>query len=735
MTMATTKLRNQFFDYIFGPHQEGFLCLASTIGLVPSGHKDFRQVFFEWPRQKEEIASFVEHTSATRNMYFCTSLLSQQERSKGNCLPGNLLWADLDYTNPTGLAIPPSVVLESSPRRYQAFWRLDQELPTDVIEDINRKLTYRIDADNGGWALTKLMRVPNTSNHKYIDKPEITIVGMPSAVPVPLELFLELPDPDTPESANGSSIDLSEPMPDLEALPDAQYIVYAHRNALSRIEGFSVLFLGQPEANADWSKLLWRLINICIEAGMDKIETFSIAYNAKCNKYQRDNRPPQYLWKEVLKAWLNQKHIAILVDDQLIELAMPQLISKDIEEDSFVKQYKEWGEAATDAPVQYHELSCFMALSCLVSAGLRLKLDWGKLAPNLWGMLLGESTLTRKTTAMKMAMDIVSGLDEELILATDGSPEGLLTALGQRPKRVSIFFKDEISGFFDSINRKDYLAGLPETFTQLYDVPTVLRRVLKKETVTINEPYFIFFGGGIRDKVYSLLTEEYVLSGFIPRFLVVSGENDLARIRRTGPPSERTEELKRRVINSMGELKVMYNLQAAVEMPNIGQSILVPVEIEAKLTDSAWAFFGDCEMALIKAADESPIAMMAMPTFQRLAFSMLKMSLLIAASRREYKDNVLLVEKNDIEQAAWYIQKWGKYSIELISQAGKPHSERIVERMYQMVRQQPGILHSELMRRLHLNAREMKDFIETLIGRGLIEHKKVAQGHRYYPVG
>jgi hypothetical protein len=734
LSAVTTKLRTQFFDYIFGPQQEGYLCLASTIGLVPSGAKDFRQVFFEWPKQKNEIASFVDSTSESRNMYFCTSLLSKGERLKENCLPGNLLWSDLDFVNPTGIAHPPSLVVESSPQRYQAFWRLDEELPADVIEDLNRRLAYSVGADKSGWDLTQLMRIPHTRNFKYVDKPEVAVVGTPSAVLVPLQPFLELPDPLVP-AQNGTGIDLGEPMPDMITLPNADNIIYAHRNELSRQEGFSILYGGDPDENADWSKLLWRLINVCIESGMDKQETFAIAYSAKCNKYIRDNRPPQYLWKEVLKAWLNQKHIAVLVDDQLVELSMPEMVAKDLEEDSFVKDYKAWGESATDAPVQYHELCCFMALSCVISAGLRLKLDWGKLAPNIWGMILGESTLTRKTTAMRMAMDIVSGLDEELILATDGSPEGLLTSLGERPKRVSIFYKDEISGFFDSINRKDYLAGLPETFTQLYDVPAVLRRVLKKETVTINEPYFIFFGGGIRDKVYSLLTEEYVLSGFIPRFLVVSGENDLARIRRTGPPSAHTDELKRKVVNSMGELKVMYNLKAAIALENLHQEVLVPVEIEAKLTDDAWTFFGDCEMMLIRAADESPISMMAMPTFQRLAFSMLKMALLIAASRREYKDNELRVEKNDVEQAAWYIQKWGRYSIELISQAGKPSGERIVERMYQMIRREPGILKSALMRRHHLNSRELKEFTETLIDRGLIEHKKVAQGHRYYPVG
>ena len=84
------------------------------------------------------------------------------------------------------------------------------------------------------------------------------------------------------------------------------------------------------------------------------------------------------------------------------------------------------------------------------------------MVPNLWGLILGDSTLSRKTTAMRMIMDIIAALDSDMILATDGSAEGLLSGLATRPNKTSIFYKDEISGFFDSMNKKDYLAGMSE---------------------------------------------------------------------------------------------------------------------------------------------------------------------------------------------------------------------------------------------------------------------------------
>lgn len=341
--------------------------------------------------------------------------------------------------------------------------------------------------------------------------------------------------------------------------------------------------------------------------------------------------------------------------------------------------------------------------------------------------------VTHNTTAMRLAIDMLKDIDESLILASDGSAEGLLTGLSHRPKRVSIFWKDEVSGFFDSINRKDYLAGFPETLTQLYDVPKIYHRMLRKETISVSEPYFIFFGGGIRDKVYSLISEEYITSGFIPRFLVVSGENDLSRVRRTGPRTELSDERKGHIVNQLANLKEKYNI--TVEWDIGGQKTQVPARIEARLTPEAWTVFQDIEEKLVNAGANSDISMLALPTFQRMGFSCLKMALLIAATRREPdSSNRLIVEVSDIKQAAFYIERWGHYSIELLLNAGKSQSEKMISRAMGVVNRKDNITKSELMQRLHLTAREAKELIDTMTQRGLIDVKGSGRGIRIYPV-
>ena len=728
--MATTEsasiLRAQFFNFLFGDGR-GYLCIASA-------DKDklrFQQKFFHWPGEQAQIGAHLEINVANdRNVWFCTSLLGTTERRKENCLPGNFAWADLDTTSYEGIEPKPSIVIESSPGRYQAYWNIEESpLPSDVIEDFSRRIAYKFDADRSGWDLTQLLRVPFTKNFKYNPPADIRILSIvPEAIPVAEMDAIEVVSPES------SIPETPEPLPDMAALPTAESVIYHYKAEGKLTDNFLRLYTMTPHADSDWSGIMWKFIKTCFEIGMSSEETFSVAMIAACNKYDRDNRPVQYLWREVVKAGAEHSKFIFMGGDKVEIVTMPVIVDFDeVEEDAFINDYKTWANQATDAPMQYHELACFITLSALISAGLYLKVEWGEMPPNLWGLVLGESTLTRKTTAMRLPMDMLLEIDDGLILATDGSAEGLLTGLSHRPQRVSIFLRDEVSGFFDAINRKDYLAGLPEVLTQLYDVPKVITRLLRKDTVTITEPYFIFFGGGIRDRVYSLVNEDYILSGFLPRFLIVSGENDLSRFRGTGPPTQASTERKDNILRTLSDIRERYNANVPVTIA--GQTVEMASRIEARLTPKAWDVFRSVESILVNAGASSESSMYVLPTFTRLAFSTLKMSMLVAASRREPTPaNTLIVEDSDVKQAAFYVQKWGKYTVDLIMNTGKTKGEKDIDRALVAIKKREGLTKAEFMQRLHLDAKRSRELLDTLIQRGLIDMKPHGRGHRLYSI-
>src|SRR5690606_27899998 len=56
---------------------------------------------------------------------------------------------------------------KSSEHRYQALWELEEPLMANQLEEINRRLTYTLQADKSGWDLTQVLRIPGTMNYKY----------------------------------------------------------------------------------------------------------------------------------------------------------------------------------------------------------------------------------------------------------------------------------------------------------------------------------------------------------------------------------------------------------------------------------------------------------------------------------------------------------------------------------------------------------------------------------------
>lgn len=708
--IAKSELRKQFFELLFKDY-EGFICFATSEAAAPK--VTFRQHFFKWPTDHTRVEEFLLHHEQRYNLYFCINLLSKMERRKEFCLESDIVWADLDEKNPEEIEdIPPQIVIQSSPGRWQAFWRLSSRIPPYEAEEYSRRVAYKYKADSSGWDLTQLFRVPFTRNLKYTDKPHITVARAFSAE-APAKLFELLPTT-IHKNQDGSE------MPD--ASKDPTSIIEKHKPLL-RQTAFEALFTQELELDADWSKTLWRLIHECFKVGMTAEEVFTVVRHASCNKYERDGRPVEHLWREVIKA--SKSYVG---GEPLPEmLVMPQLVS-DPQTETFVDEYMDWACRATDAPRIFHELCAFIALSAIVSCSVRLETNAGPIVPNLWALILGESTISRKTTSMRLIVDILQTLDKELVVATDGTAEGILTGLTNRPNRTSIFWKDEVSGFFEAMNRRDYMSGMQETLAALYDVPPWFKRTLRKETFIIESPAFIVLAGGVVDRVYESVTEGYVLSGFLPRFLVVTGEAEERRP--MGPPTEEGMNKKAKIVAKLADMYEHY--ASDVTMKIAGQKVQMPPRIRAQLTKEAWARNTEIENTMIEAAKDSLVRNLALPTFERMHRSLLKMGVILAASRQVPIDDRIEVEDQDIVNAAHYVQIWGNCSIQLIMNAGKKQSEKLLDKLHRSIENHPGILRGQLMRHFKLSKREATEYLDTLEDRGMVRRETRGTGSAYW---
>lgn len=178
----------RFWRHLFGG-QRGLLHVFTgardgATGEIPKGTITTRN--FEYPGASERAAEWaLEQSDEGREVYFCAHLLAAKpgaatRRVKANAAPVRALWGDLD-----GAEVPkedgerkPTALVESSPGRYHPYWRLDEAIPPEVAEDLNRRLAASIGADPSGFDLTQLLRVPGTVNRKYPDAPTVALVGL-----------------------------------------------------------------------------------------------------------------------------------------------------------------------------------------------------------------------------------------------------------------------------------------------------------------------------------------------------------------------------------------------------------------------------------------------------------------------------------------------------------------------------------------------------------------------------
>lgn len=724
----TNKKRETFFRLVFGQN-DGYVCIAF---LHPRNRKDFREEFFRYPADLPRMLDSINKSYVGYNVYFCPQLLRERKRSKENVVRTPNIWADLDTCEPEKLLLKPSVVVESSPGRFQGFWLTSEDIDPDDAEDVARRIAYKHatdGADRSGWDLTQLLRVPLTYNFKYGQgggNPVVSVIEA-SRSKYNMEDFKVFP-----EITGYHYFNIPRPAED-DLIKSAEELLQERRLTINPMVWR--LFNEEPTGSS-WSEPLWNLQMLLYEAGYARDEVYIIVREAKCNKYARDGRPAELLWKEVCRAEARARDNEstqrgyLVAGDEVSLLSAEERKRVEDSPDTFIERYHQWARSLGDAAPQYHKAGAFVALSSLLAGTVRLPTSFGTIIPNLWFMILADTTLTRKTTAMDIAMDMVMEIDPDVMMATDGSIEGLLTSLASRPGRPSVFLRDEFSGLLDSMTKKDYMAGMAELLTKLYD-GKMQKRILRKETVEVREPVLIVFAGGIKNKITQLLSFEMVSSGFMPRFVFITAESDITRLKPIGPPTTKTTGDRDAIRNELEDMYNFYHQKVYMEVKQLKAKIETDRRWEAQLTPEAWVRYNKLESDMLTAGLDSGRPEIMTPVNDRLSKSILKAAVLLAASRQ--RQETIIVEELDILRAAFYGETWKGHVDEIMEDVGKGSAERQMKNILRAIVRKPGIARSELMQSYHLNSKDTNQIFETMEQRGLITRSRAGRTEQLFP--
>ena len=129
--------------------------------------------FFQWPSQKDELHSFIQTHTREGDVYISPAIFSEKSSKKSAVKATRVAWVEFDgKTKDFGDLPEPSMIVQSSTEDHlHCYWRIP-ETTVEVVEDINRRLTYHLQADSSGWDANQVLRPPTTLNWKSKLKPK-----------------------------------------------------------------------------------------------------------------------------------------------------------------------------------------------------------------------------------------------------------------------------------------------------------------------------------------------------------------------------------------------------------------------------------------------------------------------------------------------------------------------------------------------------------------------------------
>jgi hypothetical protein len=520
----------EFFEFL---HQDN--TGLAVIAMLGSSGQLTNQKFFSWPEQAEQLLAYVA-ANAPKDVYTSGTLFKGTRARKTNAKAVSFVHADADTFNTDDARVPPSMVVQSSPGKTQLWWLIEDTCDPARIEPLSHAVSLAHPKDttglDDGWAVNKLMRVPGTTNLKY-DEPHTVTMEITGQTYTLQDFEAVYPPAEASHITNkdmGTLPSKGEAMKSLRSSPALMQLL--NRKDVHGVDRSDALFLLEQE--------LFR-------CGASDEAAFVICKEHPFNKFEADGKygADELLWSDIQRArHKSESGAPVEADTQEIQDAQITVepskkhqmvdfltaVEKDQMAPTFVDDYLAWAASKTDAAHEYHIAGAFTLLSTVFSDYGHAAPKFGPLSLNLWFMVLGSTTRSRKSTTRDMMLKFIKGLSDDenyrYDLGSDFTGEALDNALLERPNRSALLHRDEFQGLLQEMRSKSYMSGMASKMTDLYGgtVSGKLRATGdQKRRASVNTA-LVFYAMGIKDQVADVLTEDDFQSGFLTRFIYVMAD-------------------------------------------------------------------------------------------------------------------------------------------------------------------------------------------------------------------
>ncbi len=381
----------------------------------------------------------------------------------------------------------------------------------------------------------------------------------------------------------------------------------------------------------------------------------------------------------------------------------------------FVSRYIAYCAARTDASHEYHEAAA-LALLAAATPNVRTVLDpWPDgIATNLYLILIGSTTSSRKSTALSFARSMMMKVDASSVLAERMTPEAMIEQLAGRSRTGSLLVGDEFGEALSSILQvSGYMAPLREMLLAIYGARRYKYSRRSKratdgkqhaDTDEVVDPHLVLLTAST-GAIFETVTSRDVQNGLLPRFGIVYPTSQPPR-RPIYEHAEDTGEEEWLV----GYLQGLYLWSSQVRMDDS--------DIKAHWSRAALEAVDDVGKILESGSDEMT---------QRLSSMAIKIAMLSALGEGIPRVKSFSVELRDARQGARVVTRMQGSALMFSDQIGglsadQRRTEQSIERVRRMLRQSNGTAPRSIIgRMLKLSAPHMDVLEATMVDRGIMK--------------
>lgn len=181
---------SRFLDFLFEDN-DGYAYVATKDTLAVN--QTWEQQFFKWPEKKEQVYDFITRNQEKLDVYVAPALYkTDQNALKPNVKGSTVVWVEFDgqqVIDFQDLPEPDCIVQTSADTHMHCYWKVDYFSDIPVLEGINRRLMFYLEADASGYDATQVLRPPLSKNWKHNGTP-VTLKSLQgNPVPKPLGVF------------------------------------------------------------------------------------------------------------------------------------------------------------------------------------------------------------------------------------------------------------------------------------------------------------------------------------------------------------------------------------------------------------------------------------------------------------------------------------------------------------------------------------------------------------------